>query len=278
MRFAVFLLMLALAPLPGRADVLEKILDRGSVRLGVRSDAPPFSYFDAKGQPAGLAVRLCHAVVELIARHHRKEPLKISHVRVNARERFPALQSGRTDLHCGPASATLSRRETLDFSLLYFVDGAAAAVRPGGFESVFTKRTGRFGYLGGTTTEAVVKDLIQRNDLKAETKSFDNHPDGLRALNKGELDIYFGDQAILVFQISRLGLQKRISTIEETFSFEPYALVMKRGESRLRLAVDRALSTIYERGMIYSMIARELGEFQISNTAKSVYEIVGMPE
>lgn len=259
------------------ADVLDDIEKRGVIRLGVRPDAPPFSYLDNRGEPAGLAVRLCHKVVELMSQRLGKA-LEIEHVRVNARQRFSALTEGRTDLHCGPASATLKRRESLDFSILYFVDGAGAAIRPGAFETVFDQRAGRFGYVAGTTTASVVEDLVRRNSLNVEKTEFENHPAGLAALNAGELDVYFGDQAILLFQIATQGLSESIVVMDEIFSFEPYALVMKRGETRLRLEVDRALSVIYDRGEIYAIITDELGDYPLPPEARAVYQIVGLPE
>ena len=259
------------------ADVLDGIKERGTVRLGIRPDAPPFSYVAKSGQPAGLAVRLCEEVVGFMARQFEKD-LTIEYVPVNARERFPALIEGRTDIHCGPASATLKRRETLDFSILYFVDGAGVAVRPGTFETVFDGDGRRFGFVSGTTTKAVVEDLIKRNGMSVETKEYPNHPAGLQALEKGDLDVYFGDQAILLFQIETLGLANKIEVMEEIFSFEPYALVVRRGESALRLEVDRALSAIYNLGQIYLIITDELGDYPLPPEARAVYQIVGLPE
>ena len=263
---------------PALADALKRITDTGVIRLGVRTDAPPFSYLDPNGNPAGLAVALCEEVSHSIARQVGHDRLVIEYVPVNSAERFPALLEGRTDLHCGPASVTLKRRETLDFSLLYFVDGAAAAERPGSYEAVFTAKFGRIGYLVGTTTEAVVRDLMARNDIDAELQGFTSHDAGLHALANGVLDLYFGDQAILLFQISSRNLADRLHVVEEIFSFEPYALVMKRGESDLRLAVDRALSQIYDLGHIYQMIREELGPYPLSSEVKAVYQIVGLPE
>jgi ABC-type amino acid transport substrate-binding protein len=244
----------------------------------VRVDAPPFSYTAPDGQPAGLAVALCREVAERVATGLGLDGLGIEFVRVDARDRFPALQQGRTDLHCGPASATLSRRQDLDFSLLYFVDGAAAAVRPGTYETVFDKKAGTFGVLGGTTTENVVADLIRRNDITADVKAFKSHGDGLDALADREVDLYFGDQAILLFQIEAKGMSDDLAVMEEIFSFEPYALALKRGESGLRLAVDRALSEIYDEGLIYALILAEMGDYPLSPEARAVYQIVGLPE
>jgi polar amino acid transport system substrate-binding protein/glutamate/aspartate transport system substrate-binding protein len=270
--------VIAAASTPVVADVLNDIAQRGTIRIGYRGDAPPFSYKTMDGEPTGLAVALCQQAARSIQRQLDLPRLDIEYVEVNARSRFPALLEDRTDLHCGPASTTLSRRKTLDFSLLYFVDGADVVTRPGEYESIFDIEDGRVGVLGGTTTERLVRDLIQRNGLHARINTFQTHSDGLTALGSGDVDAYFGDSAILRFQIRNLGFDHRAELMGETFSFEPYALVMKRGETRLRLAVDLALSEIYDNGLIYNLILNELGDYKISPQVEAVYRIVGLPE
>ena len=260
------------------ADVLTDIAQRGTIRFGYRGDAPPFSYNSVMGEPVGLAVALCSETASSIRDQLDLPKLDIEWVEVNARTRFDALLEGRTDIHCGPASATLSRRKALDFSILYFVDGADVVIRPGEYESIFDISGGTVGVLSGTTTEPLVRDLIQRNGILARIETFPTHTQGLTAVTGGDIDAYFGDSAILRFQIRRLGLDDRAQLMGETFSFEAYALVMKRGESRLRLAVDRALSETYANGKIYNLILNELGDFTISDQAKAVYSIVGLPE
>lgn len=271
-------LAILLAPFPAAADVLEKIRTTGEIRLGVRKDAPPFSYLNANAEPAGLAVRLCEEVAGRIAGYLNLPELSVEHRVVSASERFDILAEGLTDLHCGPASATLSRRETMDFSILYFVDGAAIAEREAGYEGVFARGAGRFGVLAGTTTVGIARDLAERNGVKAEIIEFPAHNRGLLALDTGQVDLYFGDQAILLFQIDKLGLAGRIGVQEEILSFEPYALVMRRGEHAMRLAVDRALSEIYAEGLIYELIEDELDNYPLPPEARAVYEIVGLPE
>ena len=53
---------------------------------------------------------------------------------------------------------------------------------------------------------------------------------------------------------------------------------MRRGESRLRLEVDRALSRTFVSGQIFTHIEAALGEVTLSELARSVYQIVSLPE
>ncbi|MFK7945320.1 MAG: amino acid ABC transporter substrate-binding protein [Paracoccaceae bacterium] len=263
---------------PAAADVLSEIAERGSIRLGIRGDAAPFSYLSSNTEPAGLAVQLCEEVAKELAITMGLSELEVIHRVVSSAGRFQALKSGQTDLHCGPASATLKRRMEMDFSVLYYVDGAAIAARPGGYAEMYDTRTATIGVLDGTTTEQTAAQLMEENRVKGELRRFASHRRGLTSLASGDIDIYVGDQAILLFQIEELGLEDEILVNEEVLSFEPYALVMRRGESQLRLAVDRALSQIYHDGRIFDMIQDTLGDYPISPQVRAVYEIVGLPE
>ncbi|MEM7238842.1 MAG: amino acid ABC transporter substrate-binding protein [Pseudomonadota bacterium] len=262
---------------PAAADVLDRIRETASIRVGVRADAPPFSYFERAGQPQGLAVALCRRVVDYLATAMDLPTIDIEYVPVNARSRFDALTRGQTDLHCGPASATLKRRVELDFSVLYFVDGAAAVVRPATYQTVFDIADGKIGVSAGTTTEQMVRNLVNRNGLDATIVTFPSHQLGLETLARAKIDAYFGDSAIMRFQIDNRELDSKLELLPETFSFEPYALVMKRGESALRLAVDRALSQVYDSGEIYNLIKDEMGDYRLSPLNRAVYQIVGLP-
>lgn len=273
-RLLVALVIVVMAGTATRADVLADIRERGLIRLGVRADAPPFSYHDANGAPKGLAVTLCQEVAGRLG----GTGVGIEFVTVSAADRFKALEDGRTDLHCGPASATLARRDRLDFSLIYFVDGVAPATRPGDYEVLFETKSGTFGVLSGTTSEAVANDLIKRNGIDADIKRYATHVEGLTALADGSLDMYLGDQAILVFQAEAQELSDEITVREDLLSFEPYALAMRRGESGLRLEVDRALSAIYEEGTIYDLIDATLGDFPLPDGANAIYQIVALPK
>ena len=60
-RYLAALLFLTL-PAAALADTLGGITERGTIRLGVRTDATAFSYKDELGEPAGYTVELCRAV------------------------------------------------------------------------------------------------------------------------------------------------------------------------------------------------------------------------
>ena len=260
------------------ADALDDIRASGAISLGYRTDAPPFSSVSRLGEPEGLAISLCREAAKEVRAMLGLETLAVTYVAVTAADRFEALEDGRIHLLCGPTTQTLSRREALDFSIPYFIDGSSAVFRAGAIEALADLRGETIGYLKGTTTEAVAAALIDDRAIDAEERAFASHTDGLAALQAGEIAAYFGDQAILRYLIGEIRPTVPLRFSPDQFSFEPYALTMKRGETRLRLAVDRALSDTFASGAIYTHINASLGEVTLSDIALAVYQVVTLPE
>ncbi|MGB0854024.1 MAG: amino acid ABC transporter substrate-binding protein [Pikeienuella sp.] len=260
------------------ADVLDKVRESGTFTVGYRTDAPPFSYESNSGQPKGLAVSLCQDVSTALKAELGLDEIKIDYVPVTARTRFERLQSGAIDILCGPTTQTISRRQDMDFSIPYFIDGSSVVFRAGEGESVEDLKGRAVGLLEGTTTAKIVRDLLADRKVDAEVITYDTHINGLMALADGNIAAYFGDQAILRYQLGRMRPRTPLKFLAEQYSFEPYALAVKREETRLRLVVDSALSQTFTNGDIYEHIAMALGEVTLSDLALAVYQIVALPD
>ena len=120
-------LMIALGA--ASAGTVDRIGQDKAIRIAYREDAPPFSYKDKIGEPAGFMVDLCRAVAKKLAEERNLPSLSVVYVPVTAVDRFDAITQQKADLLCEPTSATLSRRQLVDFSIPTFLDGASLMVR-----------------------------------------------------------------------------------------------------------------------------------------------------
>ena len=118
---ALFLTAAAIVGGVALAGTLDRIGQNKTIRIAYREDAPPFSYKDKSGEPAGYMVDLCREVVKKLADQLRLASLNVVYVPVTAADRFAAIEQQKADLLCEPTSATLSRRELVDFSIPTFV-------------------------------------------------------------------------------------------------------------------------------------------------------------
>lgn len=272
MKHLAWLLAFGIA-LPATADRLDEIALRGEIRLGVRAEAPPFSFIAPDGQPAGWSVELCGRIAAAVTEAAGK-PIRVVHVPVTAGDRFEAVTAGRIDLLCEATTLTLSRREEMDFTVLTFGTVITFATTPK-LATVLQKRAPRkVGVLAGTTSAALVG-----NRPDTEVVTVQDHLNGMRALRDGEIEAYVGDRAILMGLVAAAGVGPGLMIAETSFGVEPYAIALPRGESRLRLLADRTLSRFYRTEEMKASLARWFGAATADDAAMAtLFTLQALPE
>jgi ABC-type amino acid transport substrate-binding protein len=279
LRALSFAMGAALALGSAGAGTLDKVRQDKALRIAFREDAPPFSFTDEAGLPAGFMVDLCRSVAKEIGEQLNINDLKVDYVLVTAENRFDAIENGKADLLCEPTTETLARREQVDFSIPTFVDGASLLVgadAPNDFVALSGKK---IGVLAGTTTEKSLRDTLASAGLVAEVTPAKTHQEGLAMLDKGEIVAYFADRAILSYLASKSSDASKLRLANNYFSLEPYALALPHGDEDFRLAVDRALSHIYRSGEVAIVFAHTFGtDMQPSDILKSLYSVSALPD
>jgi polar amino acid transport system substrate-binding protein/glutamate/aspartate transport system substrate-binding protein len=272
---AVLLVGLAVA----EAGALDRIGQDKAVRIAYREDAPPFSFKDKIGEPSGFMVDLCRAVAKKLAEQRNLSELKVVYVPVTATDRFEAIAQHKADLLCEPTTATLSRREQVDFSIPTFLDGASLMVRSDGPKNLRDLAGKKIGVLAGTTTEEALRNTLKEAKIAGEVVTAKTHAEGLAMLDEGKISAYFGDRSILLFLIKESKAPEKLRLADDYLSVEPYALALPRGDSDFRLAVDRALSNIYRSGEIGSIFERTFGgKAKPSQILQTLYLISSLPD
>jgi len=203
---------------------------------------------------------LCREVAKKLADQLHLTSLNVTYVPVTAADRFEAIQGQKADLLCEPTSATLSRRELVDFSIPTFVDGASLMIRADGPHDFKAMAGHKIGVLGGTTTEEALRNSLKLAGITAEIIPAKTHAEGLAMLDNAKVSAYFGDRSILVSLIRDSKAPNKLMLAENYLSVEPYALALPHGDEDFRLAVDRALSHIYRSGEIGAIFKRTFGD------------------
>ena len=261
------------------AGTLDRIRQTKTIRIAYRQDAPPFSYKDTLGEPAGLIVDLCKAVAENISQQLALSSLSVAYVPVTATDRFEAIQQHKADLLCEPTSVTLSRREVVDFSITTFVDGASLMIRPDGPRSLQALAGRKIGVLAGTTTEQELRESLAAAGLTADIIPAKTHTEGLAMLDDDKISAYFADRSILAILIRSSKAPENLTLADVYLTVEPYALALPHGDEDFRLDVDRALSHIYRSGALEPMFERAFGSnFKAGPILQTLYLVSSLPD
>jgi len=272
--------ILATCALTGTASagVVDRLGQDKTIRIAYREDAPPFSSKDKIGEPVGFMVDLCREVAKNIADQLHLTSLNVTYVPVSAADRFEAIRQQKADLLCEPTSATLSRREMVDFSIPTFVDGASLIIRADGPHDLKAMSGQKIGVVAGTTTEQALRNSLKEAGITSDVISAKTHAEGLAMLDDGKISAYFADRSILVSLIKESKAPGKLMLAENYLSIEPYPLALPRGDEEFRLAVDRALSHIYRSGEIAAVFKRTFGDAKPGQTLQTLYMVSALPD
>jgi glutamate/aspartate transport system substrate-binding protein len=280
----VTLMLLALPPNLAHAQALDgtlqKIKASGTFTIGYRESSPPFSFLGQDKRPIGYSVELCLAVAAGVQKHLGLTDLKLSWVPVTPGTRVAAVVEGKVDIECGSTTATLSRQEQVDFSLMTFVDGGSllttSAANLRGVGDLAGKRV---AVAPGTTTEKALAEYLKKEFITTQTVAVKDHAEGLALLEAGKVEAYASDRVILIGLALSSSDPKRFAVGTILFSYEPHAFMVRRNDAAFRLVVNRALADLYRSGRVVPIYDRWFGPLGRPGTAlQAMYQLNGLPE
>lgn len=276
---AAVIACLASLAAPAGADTLQKIKDSGSIVLGIRQDAKPFSFIDGAGHAAGYSVQVCDAVAKAVQQQLGLAELNVEYKLVTAENRFQLLQDGTVDLDCGITTYSLKRLADVDFSLLIFATGTDLMVRKDSQIAGIPDLGGKtIGVLAGSTAEQEVGQLLGAAGITATVTPLPTYTDLLASLETEEVEAAFGDRALLLEARARALDPAALRVLGATYSYEPYALALRRGDTDFRQAVDAALARLYRTDQINKIHELWFGPVEDDTATSAIYRLLGLPD
>ncbi len=282
------ILVLCLSPLAHAAaaqdgsPTLERIAETGEFRIGFVPDAPPMSFLDANGNAVGYSIDLCRQIGSSIRNLLGLEKIDLTFTPlVSMEERLSAVEEARVDIECGATTVTLSRRERVDFTLMTFITGGAVLSRNARPINTMNDIGGkRIAVISGTTTEDALRSFMQVNEIKMNLEMIQTHDQGMELLRARRVDGYASDRAMLIGQVFRSADADDYALTQSVFSFEPYSLMIRRGDTAFRLAADRALASLYRTARIRRLYHNWFGRYgePLSPIVQAMYEFQAVGE
>jgi glutamate/aspartate transport system substrate-binding protein len=206
--------------------------------------------------------------------------IAIKWVLVDTRTRFEAMANGSADMECGSTTVSLSRMRIVDFSSFVFAESTGVLARPGRGVSQFDDLAGRrIGIIPGSTNERAIRSQLERRKLTATLVEFRDRDEGVAALARGDIDGFATDKVVLLAMAEALNPRDFV-LLPEDLSFEPFALMLPRGDADFRLAVNTAIAEIFRSGAILDLYTKYFSGFapRPSLFLGAVYTFGALPE
>ena len=260
-------------------DTLKKIRDSKTVTIAYRTDAVPFSSEKDK-QAVGYTVEICKRVVANLEQQLKIQPLAVKWVAATSQNRMDLVKNKQADMECGSTTATFSRMEQVDFSSAVFLDTTGVLVSKASGATNFAGLAGKkIAVVGGTTNQKAIEAAMKRASISVNVVTVANRDAGVKALEAGSVDAFASDKILLIGVAPKVKDPTQYAMLQEDLGFEPYAIVLPRGDAAFRLAVNRALGQIYNSDAIVEIFRGTFGaDFSPSPALLVMYGLGTYPD
>ncbi len=235
---------------------LEKINRTGVLTIGTRTGVQGFAFVNDKKEWVGFSIDLVEQAIAPEISKKLGKPIKVEKKESTPATRISLLTSNTVDLVAETMTDTRTRRETVDFSLTYFVTGAQFLVKKGspikGVQDVAGKR---IGVLKGSTS---AKFLGEKHP-GAQLVEFPDQPAAFQALNEGKVDAYSSDGTYLAGLIGKSTNRGDWVIAGPFYTYEPYGMAMRKNESDFRALVNNGLMVAIETGKYFELYEKWFG-------------------
>ncbi len=277
---SILLVVFLTTPLAAQelTGTLKQINKSGIIKIGYRQSQPPMSFLGKNGKPEGYSIDICQHIVAGVENKIGRD-IKVEYVPVTAAERFAALSDNRIDILCGSTTKTLSRGEVVDFTQLTFVTGASMMTLKD--TKIMNNFDGKkIGVVKGTTTVDSLKELFQDTKTDVDIVLVDSTSEGLNALEKGKIDAFASDQVVLIGLALSADNPDKFAILPNLFSYEPFALAVRRNDADFRLVADRVISHLYRSKQILPIYDKWFGKFSTKRPTafEAVIQMNSTPE
>jgi ABC-type amino acid transport substrate-binding protein len=256
---AVAVLLGGVAPAAAQSapgGTLEKIAQSGTLTIGTRTGSPPFAYINNRNEWVGFSIDLVEMLIKPVIEKKVGKPIKVEKKESTPPTRIPLLSSSAVDLIAGTMTDTRTRRESVDFSITFFVTGAQFLVKKGspikGLKDIDGKR---IAAQQGSTNARIIRERAPR----AVLREFPDQPAALQALVQGQVDAYTNDGIQLYGLKAKAPNPEQWEVVGDFYSYEPYGMAMRKGDSDFRAVVNAGLMEGIESGKYFEIYEKWFG-------------------
>jgi len=242
---------------PAAAEsTLAKIDKSGTLTIGTRRGSPPFGYINQKNEWVGFSVDLVERTILPAIQKKLNKQVKLEKKESTPQTRIPLLTANAVDLIAETMTDTQARRESVDFTLTYFVTGAQFLVKKGspirGIQSIANRR---IAAQQGSTNAKIIRERVP----SAKLLEFPDQPAAFQALAQGQVQAYTNDGIQLAGLRAKAPKPDNWVVIGEFFSYEPYGMAMRKNDSDFRQAVNVGLMDAISSGLYFEIYEKWFG-------------------
>jgi glutamate/aspartate transport system substrate-binding protein len=230
---------------------LKKIKDSGSITLGARESAAPFSYNLEGTHFTGYSYDIMMKVLDRIKSELKMPELKWRVIGFTAQNRIPLIQNGTLDFECSSTTNNLERQQQVAFSNSIFVIGSRMiTAKDSGIKDFEDLKGKNVATTAGTTSERLINKLNETKGLGVNVIAARENTQAFLAVESGRAVAFMMDDAILYGERAKSKSPEKWVVVGTPQSREVYGCMMRKDDASFKKLVDDALTDLMKTGEI----------------------------
>jgi polar amino acid transport system substrate-binding protein len=233
-------------PSPSSSPVIDRILSRGEVKVGMSGDMPPMNLVTKEDKIIGLDADLATMISDAMG-------VKLSIQRMAFAGLLPALEAGSIDMIISNMTMTPDRNLKVNFVGPYFISGKAfltkrsSIAQAKGMPDINSPQY-TFVALKESTSEAVIrKGAPQAKLLTAATQN-----EAIQVVIDGKADAMIADYPICLTAVLRNPSAGLVSVVAP-ITYEPIGVAVPKGDPHLLNWLGNFLHSLEKAGYMHEL-------------------------
>jgi len=225
-----------------QAQVLERVLESGELRVGVSGNQPPFNVKNRSGELIGLEIDLAKMLAGAFG-------VEAKFVVKPFGGLLAAMDGGEVDIVMSGMAITAERSVNYEFVGPYMLSGKSIltnerALAAAG-RSDFNRASLKLAALENSTSQR----FVERNLPDAQLVKIKDYDSGVQMVISDEVDALVADMPICLLSVMRYP-NNRLATLDEPMTVEPIGIAMPTSDARLKSVITSYISAFEGSGLL----------------------------
>lgn len=222
------------------ASTLDSVIDRGSLRVGLTGEQPPFAMVDLRGELMGAEIDLARAIGGMLE-------VEVEFIQMPFSDLLPAIDAGTVDVVLSGMTINAERSANFAFAGPYFVSGKTILIKEENQTEIQEAAALNSADLTITVLAESTSEIFVRNNMPdAQLLPTSSYEEAVKAVIDEQADLLVADMPICIVTAMRYP-EERLRVHPRPFTIEPIGIALDDADPRFVRLLDQYLDAL-ERG------------------------------
>ena len=236
------LLLFVVAGATAQAQVLERVLENGELRVGVSGSQPPFNVNNRSGELMGLEIDLATMLAGAFG-------VEVKFVTKPFGDLLAAMDASEVDIVMSGMAITAERSLKHEFVGPYMLSGKSILTNERALiaatQAEFNRADLKLAALENSTSQT----FIERNLPEAQLVTVKDYDAGVKMVISDEVDALVADMPICILSVMRYP-NDGLVTLDQPMTVEPIGIAMPTSDARLKSLIESYISAFEGAGLL----------------------------